>query len=153
MLKKKIVAILTVFLFLVILPVSSGLVLEETETVEKKILERNNNDNIDGNFTAFIVNKKDDEEGFEAIAGLACVYKNRGNGGLFGGKIFNAEREQIGSIRGIFGRHIFIAKIIKDDHNVPVIGFISFREEQKFVGRGMSFIGPALYFAGKYNEY
>ncbi|KYK25181.1 hypothetical protein AYK25_05455 [Thermoplasmatales archaeon SM1-50] len=59
-----------------------------------------------------------------------------------------------GTIRGIFGRHIFFGRVSimvnGTTRTFPIIGFLRIQVNNSFIGRFMAPIGPALYFWGTY---
>jgi hypothetical protein len=151
---KKIFVILTAVLFLSLIPAGSGVILEKNNDLnDNKEIINNDLEEWDGNFSAVIgyPNKEDDPT---VVAGMIGVFKLRRQGGIFAGKIYNTDREEIGTLRGFFGRNIFVGRIIGESRNLPIVGFISIKpEKQQFIGRGMSTFGPALYFVGRYEEF
>ncbi len=148
---KKIFVFLTAVLFLSLIPLGSGMILEKNNI---KVIESNDLDEWDGNFSAVIGYPNRGDEDPTVVAGMIGVFKLRRQGGVFAGRVYNNDREEIGTLRGFFGRNIFIGKLIGESQTIPVIGFLSIKpEKEQFIGRGMSTVGPALYFAGRYEEF
>ena len=92
------------------------------------------------------------------IGNISGEYKMRNRGGGFSGTwdINLKNHNGSGTIRGLFGKHIFLGKLSIEGFNrsLPVIGFIGFNtENQTFKGRAMSIIGPAPYFWGTFEPY
>jgi len=110
----------------------------------------------EGSFSGFIgIPKQQDPI---IIGNISGVYKLRNRGGAFNASwdINTENYSGFGTVRGIFGRHIFLGRLSIEGFNrtLPIIGFIKFDTENfKFIGRGMSYIGPALYFWGTYQPY
>ena len=77
---------------------------------------------------------------------LAGVYKG-GNKGKFGGKIFDLEQNELGAIGGYYGKYFLIGRIKIGEQKAPIIGFL-FHNETMFIGRIMSFFGPAPHIIG-----
>jgi len=85
------------------------------------------------------------------VGTIAGNYTLKNRGGLFNGE-WNTVNNT-GTFRGRFGRHIFLGRISMmvngTEKSLPIIGFIG-AKDGGFIGRGMSLIGPALYFKGTY---
>jgi len=79
------------------------------------------------------------------------TYLMRNRGGRFTGDWTTENRT--GTLRGVFGRHILIGRISTlvngTEKSLPIVGFLKAQDGQ-FIGRFMSYIGPALYFWGTY---
>ena len=108
-------------------------------------------ENYDGTFVgAFgVIYKENDEWANETWGYLAGVYKG-GNRKRLYGNIYNLDKEQIGYIGAFFGRSITIGRIKNmEEKEAPIIGFLFYNEEY-FVGRIMSFFGPAPHLWGIY---
>ncbi len=87
------------------------------------------------------------------VGTLTGTYEQRARGYRFDGTwaIEGQNQTWTGTMRGVFGRHILIGRVTIEgrDRNVPIIGFIGFKEGN-FAGRFMAPVGPALYFKGTY---
>jgi len=85
------------------------------------------------------------------VGTISGNYTLRNRGGQFNGE-WNTDNNT-GTFRGRFGRHIFLGRISMmvngTEKSLPIIGFIG-AKDGVFIGRGMSLIGPALYFKGTY---
>jgi hypothetical protein len=108
-------------------------------------------ENYDGTFVgAFgVIYKENDEWANETWGYLAGVYKG-GNRKRLYGNIYNLDEEQIGTIGAFFGQSITIGRIENmNGEKAPIIGFLFYNEDY-FVGRIMSFFGPAPHLWGIY---
>ena len=106
----------------------------------------------DGSFSGYIGIPKQDPVIMGNISG---VYKLRNRGGGFNASwdIDYKNFSGTGSVRGIFGKNILLGKLSAEGYNktIPIIGFIKFNaDNQTFIGRAMSYVGPVLYFWGTY---
>ena len=83
------------------------------------------------------------------VGTIAGNYTLKNRGGLFNGE-WNTVNNT-GTFRGRFVRFIFLGRIMVNgtERALPIIGFIV-AKDGGFIGRGMSLIGPALYFKGTY---
>ena len=85
------------------------------------------------------------------VGTIAGNYTLKNRGGQFNGE-WNTVNNT-GTFRGRFVRFIFLGIIIMmvngTEKSLPIIGFIG-AKDGGFKGRGMSLIGPALYFKGTY---
>ena len=85
------------------------------------------------------------------VGTISGNYTLRNRGGQFNGE-WNTDNNT-GTFRGRFGRHIILGRISMmvngTEKSLPIIGFIG-AKDGVFIGRGMSLIGPALYFKGTY---
>jgi len=87
------------------------------------------------------------------MGNISGTYQLRNSGGAFNGiwDINYKNYSGAGTVQGRFGKHILIGRLSVQDKTLPIIGFIGFNAtSQKFLGRAMSFVGPALYFWGTY---
>lgn len=79
------------------------------------------------------------------------TYWLRNRGGRFTASWETENRT--GTLRGGFGRHLLIGRISTmvngTERSLPIVGFLK-TQDNEFIGRSMSFIGPALYFWGTY---
>lgn len=144
---KKLLIISAVFVFIISMTIVSAVPLRNKEST---FLDP------DGSFSGFIgIPKQQDPLIFGNISG---EYKLRNRGGLFNAS-WNIDTENhsgLGTVRGIFARHILLGRLSAEGYNrtFPIIGFIRFNtQNHTFIGRAMSFIGPALYFWGSYQPY
>ncbi|MFO7677333.1 MAG: hypothetical protein R6V50_02995 [Thermoplasmatota archaeon] len=81
---------------------------------------------------------------------LAGVYKQGRKVNRLFGHIFDLNEEQIGIIKAIFFHKIIIGQIEDmQENSAPIIGFL-FYNDVHFVGRIMSFFGPAPHIWGEY---
>ena len=92
------------------------------------------------------------------LGNISGVYKIRNRGGGFNASwdIDYQNKSGSGTVKGIFGRYILLGRLSVEGFNktLPIIGFIGFNtENQTFLGRAMSIIGPALHFWGTYEPY
>lgn len=107
--------------------------------------------NSDGTFSGYIgIPRQQDPIVMGTISG---TYQLRNRGGVFNGDwaIDYQNRSGAGTVHGWFGRHILLGRISGENRTLPIIGFIGFNTtSHEFIGRAMSFVGPALYFWGTY---
>jgi len=150
---KKIFAFL-VFVFIASVPMVSSVNMQKPSINADETSKLKNEVEWDGEFLGGI--PKGDNEG-ELAAVFGGYFKNRNRGGFFAGIWSNEDENKQGEVRGIFGKHIIIGKIINDQGSLPFIGFIKFNNnddtEFDFIGRAMSIIGPAPYFVGTFSSY
>jgi hypothetical protein len=106
----------------------------------------------DGTFVGGMGNvykDENDEWVFDTHAYIAGVYK----GGKYKrvvGNIYNLDEEQIGTFGFISGKWLLIGRVVNmEEEKAPIIGFI-FYNDQYFIGRIMSFFGPAPHIYGEY---
>jgi hypothetical protein len=110
----------------------------------------------DGSFSGYIgVPKQPDPI---IVGNISGIYKIGNRGGGFNAiwDIDYQNRSGSGTVRGFFGKHILLGKLSVEGYNktLRIIGFIGFdKVNHTFIGRAMSFIGPALYFWGTYEPY
>jgi hypothetical protein len=88
----------------------------------------------------------------ETVVGIMNgTYWLRNRGGRFTATWETENRT--GALRGGFGRHLLIGRISTmvngTQRSLPIIGFLK-AQDNEFIGRFMSYIGPALYFWGTY---
>lgn len=85
------------------------------------------------------------------VATMQGTWELRNRGGRFNGEW--ATENKTGTLRGGFGRNLMVGRISttinETERSLPIIGFIRI-QNNSFIGRGMSYIGPALYFWGDY---
>jgi hypothetical protein len=110
----------------------------------------------DGSFSGFIGFPRHQDP--IILGNISGVYKLRNRGGAFNASwdINFKNHSGTGIVRGIFGKHILFGRLSAEGYNktLPIIGFIRFNSENlTFIGRAMSYIGPALYFWGTYQPY
>ena len=153
---KKTITPLIVVLFMLGIPlISAQPVLQQSPLTRLQQINIENPDDIEwtGNFTGVIgVGTKDN---FTTLGYMAGQYKIRNfRANLFSGRWINENQTNNGTIRGIFGRHLLLGIISSEawERDLPIIGFLG-SNETHFIGRFMSFIGPAMYFGGTYCEY
>lgn len=106
----------------------------------------------DGTFIGGIgeISKDEEEWIFDAHGYLAGVYKTGRRVNRLYGHIFDLDEEQIGVIKALFVQRIIIGRIEDMQGNsAPIIGFLLYNDEH-FVGRIMSFFGPAPHIWGEY---
>jgi hypothetical protein len=79
------------------------------------------------------------------------TYLMRARGGRFTGDW--ATENRTGNLRGAFGRHYLVGRIIimvnGTERSLPIVGFLR-AQNNSFIGRFMAPVGPALYFWGDY---
>ena len=128
--------------------------IEKTNNVPKaeKVLMEPIDPDYDGTFLGGLGRVYKDENGewaYDTYAYIAGVYKDARLKRVFG-KIYNLDQEEIGSFWFINGRKILIGRIIgPDGGKAPIVGFL-FYNEQYFIGRIMSIVGPAPNIWGEY---
>jgi hypothetical protein len=143
---RKLLAISAIFIMLV----SMSMVTAVQPIKDARVLEP------DGSFSGYITDILQQDP--IILGNISGVYKMRNRGGGFNAS-WDLEYQNFsgsGTVRGFFGRHILLGKlsIVGYDKTLPIIGFIFFDKlNQTFIGRAMSFIGPALYFWGTYEPY
>jgi len=144
---KKLFAVITIFVLFASMSMVAAL---QAGTINKRVLDP------DGSFTGYIGFPRPQDP--IILGNISGLYKLRNRGGGFNASwdIDFQNHSGTGTVRGIFGRHILLGRLSADGFNktLPIIGFIRFNtENQTFIGRAMSFIGPALYFWGIYEPY
>lgn len=106
----------------------------------------------DGTFIGgmgLIYKDENDEWQFEANAYIAGVYK-AGKYQRVYSNIYNLDEEKIGSMWFISGNRIIVGRIMGlEGEKLPIVGFL-IHDEQYFIGRIMSFFGPAPHIWGEY---
>jgi hypothetical protein len=109
-------------------------------------------EDYDGTFYGGLGRVYKDENGEwtqNTYAYIVGAYKG-GNYKRVYAKIYNLDEEEIGSIAFISGHRILIGRIKgMDEGKLPIIGFL-FYNEQYFIGRIMSLVGPAPHIYGEY---
>jgi hypothetical protein len=109
-------------------------------------------EDYDGTFIGGIGEIYKDESGewaYDVHAYLAGVYRG-GKYKLVLGHIYNLDEEQIGSIGFVSGNHILVGKVRDmNEEEAPIVGFL-FYQDNLFIGRIMSFFGPAPHIFGEY---
>ena len=110
-------------------------------------------EDYDGTFVGAFGRIYKDENGTwvnQAYGYLYGIYK-QGNFKIVYGNITNLEQEQIGTIAFISKNHILLGRIKNmDGAKAPIIGFLFQNDQNHFVGRIMSFFGPAPHIWGEY---
>jgi len=85
------------------------------------------------------------------VGTISGTYEMRNRSGRFTGDW--ATENRTGTFRGGFGRHILLGRISAmvngTERTLPIVGFIR-AQDNKFIGRFMAPVGPALYFWGNY---
>jgi len=106
----------------------------------------------DGTFLGGMGEVYKDENGewqFDTHAYIAGAYKSGRYLRVFS-NIYNLDEEQIGSMWFISGKRIILGRIWGlEGEKLPIVGFL-FYNEQYFIGRIMSFFGPAPHIWGEY---
>ena len=106
----------------------------------------------DGTFVGALgqVWKEGEEWQYEASVYIAGVYRDRYYKILYG-NIYNLDEGQIGTIVIISTRSFLIGRITNiEGETAPIVGFIVDFQEDKFIGRLMSFFGPTPHMWGQY---
>ena len=106
----------------------------------------------DGTFVGALgrVWQEEGEWQYEVYSYIAGVYRDRYYKILYG-NIYNLDEEQIGTITIISTRSFLIGRIANmEGKTAPIVGFIVDFEEDKFIGRLMSFFGPTPHMWGQY---
>ncbi len=106
----------------------------------------------DGTFVGALgrVWQEEGEWQYEVYSYIAGVYRDRYYKILYG-NIYNLDEEQIGTIRIISTKSFLVGRIGNmDGKTAPVVGFIIDFDEDKFIGRLMSFFGPTPHMWGQY---
>jgi hypothetical protein len=106
----------------------------------------------DGTFVGGLgrVYKEGEEWQYEVYCYIAGIYRDRSYKILYG-NLYNINEEQIGTIT-IISKNMFIIGRISnmEGKKAPIVGFVWDYDEDNFIGRLMSFFGPAPYMWGKY---
>ena len=108
--------------------------------------------NYDGTFVGALgrVWKEGEEWQTEASAYIAGVYRDRYYKIMYG-NIYDLDEEQVGTIKMISTKSFLVGRIANmDGQTIPIVGFIIDFQEDKFIGRLMSFFGPAPHMWGQY---
>ncbi|KYK26326.1 hypothetical protein AYK20_09105 [Thermoplasmatales archaeon SG8-52-1] len=151
---KKTLLIIGILTILISMPAMSAVqILEDQINLpESVIIPTPNPDEYDGTFIGgigYVHKDENDSWTFDTHAYLAGVYKTGRYKRVYG-NIYNLDKEQIGSMWFISNRYILIGKIKgMDEFKLPIVGFIFFNE-QYFIGRIMSFVGPVPNIWGEY---
>jgi len=96
-----------------------------------------------------IYKDENDEWQFDTQAYIAGVYKSGRRLRVFS-NIYNLDEEKIGSMFFISGNRIILGRIWGlEGEKLPIVGLL-FYNEQYFIGRIMSFFGPAPHIWGEY---
>jgi len=106
----------------------------------------------DGTFVGGMgrVYRENEEWQYETYAYFAGFYKDN-NFKLIYGNVYNLDEEQVGTIGMISGEHFLIGRIKNlEGKKMPIIGFIFVNEDNQFIGRIMSIVGPAPNIWGQY---
>ena len=106
----------------------------------------------DGTFVGALgqVWKEGEEWQTEAIAYIAGVYRDW-RYKIMHGNVYDLDEEQVGTITIISTKSFLIGRITNmEGGKAPIVGFIIDFNEDKFVGRLMSFFGPAPHMWGQY---
>ncbi|MCX6667849.1 MAG: hypothetical protein NTV74_06420 [Euryarchaeota archaeon] len=110
-------------------------------------------DDYDGTFVGAIGRVYKAENGSwvkEARGYLAGVYKSVGKYKRVLGYLYNLNQTQVGYIGFISANKFLVGKIKNmQNQSAPIVGFIFYNEEY-FIGRIMSFFGPAPHIWGAY---
>jgi hypothetical protein len=152
---KKRILVIGILTILISMPVMTAIQInEKTINIPKPdtIFTTLNPDDYDGTFLGgigYVYKDENDSWAFETHAYIAGVYK----GGTFKRafcNIYNLEEEQIGSM-WFFSNHFILVGKIKgmDEYKLPIVGFL-FYNEQYFIGRIMSIVGPVPNIWGEY---
>ena len=111
-----------------------------------------NPDEYDGTFVGgigYVYKDENDSWAFDTHAYLAGVYK-AGKYIRVYGNIYNLDKEEIGSMWFISSHYVLFGRIKgTDEYKLPIVGFIFFNE-QYFIGRIMSIVGPVPNIWGEY---
>jgi len=106
----------------------------------------------DGTFIGGLgrIYKEGEEWQYEIWSYIAGVYKE-GSFNIMYGNIYNTDEEQIGTIVMLSKNKFMIGRIANmEGGKAPIVGFIIGFDEDKFIGRLMSFFGPAPHMFGQY---
>jgi hypothetical protein len=150
---KKTLLIIGILATLISMPVMTAFQISEKTTnfPKPETILAQPNEQYDGTFIGGIgqIYQEDDEWIYDASGYIAGVYKG-GNYKRVFAKIYNLDEEQVGSMWFITGNRILVGRIMgMDENKAPIVGFF-FYNEQYFVGRIMSFFGPAPHIWGEY---
>ena len=104
-----------------------------------------------GTFEGYIGVPEHQGHNATVVGTMNGTYWLRNRGGRFTASWETENRT--GTLRGGFGRHLLIGRIstlVNDtERSLPIVGFLK-AQDNDFVGRFMSYIGPALFFWGIY---
>jgi hypothetical protein len=152
---KKTLLIIGILTILISMPVMSAVqVLENQINLPRSVnlIPTPNPDEYDGTFVGgigYVYKDENDSWAFDTHAYIAGVYKTGRYKRVYG-NIYNLDKEQIGSMWFISNHYILIGKIKgMDEFKLPIVGFIFFNE-QYFIGRIMSIVGPVPNIWGEY---
>ena len=154
---KKTIILIGICAVLISMPAMSAIQVTSTKTL--KNIDISSKDlplpivpDYDGIFVGALgqVWKEGEEWQYEANSYIAGVYRDRYYKILYG-NIYNLDEEQIGTITIISTKSFLIGRITDmEGHKAPIVGFIIDFNEDKFIGRLMSFFGPTPHMWGQY---
>jgi len=150
---KKTLIILGICSVLLAMPAMTAM---STTDIVKKVTEQKTlaTPDYDGTWVGGFgqVSKEGEEWQFEYAGYIAGAYKNRNRVTILGGSILDLDQEPTGNtIVLIKFKSIVIGKIKNEEGNgLPVIGFLITTDEDLFIGRLMSLIGPAPHIWGQF---
>ncbi len=148
--KQIILALIVTLIFL--MPTFNALPIIKSSSFEKKTTQLRSIDN-DGTFVGGfgLINKENDELQFKYSGYIGGIYKDTNKYKIIAGKIYDLNKEQTGTII-IYNFKSFIVGKLKnmDGKSVSIVGLLIINKDMKFVGRIMSFFGPAPHIWGTF---
>jgi len=143
---KKALLTIGILAFLISMPAMTAF-----QPFEKTLISKPAAD-YDGTFYGGLGRVYKDDTGewvYDTYAYIVGAYKG-GNYKRVYSKIYNLDEEEIGSMAFISGHRILIGRIKgMGEGKLPILGFL-FYNDQYFIGRIMSIVGPAPHIYGEY---
>ena len=149
---KKYLFLIVICSILIAMPVFSAAPVRTNENLLSKTLAPLPEEEYDGTFIGGLgqLYKENDEWQYDVYSYIAGLYRDR-NYKILYGNIYNLDQEEIGTITMISSRFFLIGRITDLEGNkAPIIGFIFDYDDDNFIGRIMSILGPAPHMWGQY---
>lgn len=153
---KKILALLTICILLGGMPMVTAVSIPQEKVVNNQVKNRLSAPEpyapMEGDWTGEFVGafgnlkKVDGEWNFTKWGYLAGGYKG-GKREKFAGNLYDLNETKFGTIYGYYGHNLLLGKIKIGGKKAPIIGFL-LHNENMFIGRIMSFLGPAPHIIG-----
>ena len=137
---------------LIIMPILSAAPINTKNNFQLETINKPLDEEYDGTFVGGLgqIYKENGEWQYEIYSYIAGGYKDNNYKILFG-NFYNLDEEQIGTIVMIKAKFFLIGRISNlEGKKLPIVGFIFENDDDQFIGRLMSIIGPAPYMWGKY---
>lgn len=145
---KKLVTIIAICILFLVTPMVSAISIQKTG---KNILPKADPE-WDGTFTGYIGFPDQESDEPKIVGTIYGSYRYNGQkGGLQG--IMTGLEEKSAEFGMLFKKPFLVGRIKAEQGNIPLVGFIGFKQEtNEFGGRFMSIKGPAPYFWGTYQK-